>query len=558
MHNSEIKVSVCEDCKLPYSESASHVCSALPPAIEDPYINLLINGRFRIEEPIGIGGWSMVYRARDEKLGRPVAVKLLHLPLASDLEKRRRFENEARAASRLSHPNIVATYDYGLTPMGQPYIVMEHLEGETLGESIKRKGKMPIADAVEMFRQAAEGLAYAHFRGLVHRDIKPSNLFITDGTVGGCTLKIVDFGLAKSLGPPEEVSEITSTGQTIGSPAYMSPEQCMGERLDARSDVYSLACSMFEAIAGVKPFAGNPMECMSAHVGGAIPSFSTVDPDLSVPVELELAIAKGLAKRREERYQTALDFRDAITAGAKGRRPRVPTFTRFFRKYKSPQGKFYRWGVRAIVYGAVLFATYHAFGEPFFMKMIGLEELKPEMLKDDNELAFHARGIEEVEGQEAGLLFLQEMQDHRMGKQGALSPQAGAVSMLLGEYYEQRKNPQYAYFYYKHAAQCLSAGHDSGAYAESLGRLAEIGLDTGHYAQSLKAAKELENLERRQFGEESQQLANALDLKRAVMQRMRSAGVLPSSLKDNDSTAGHGGKHDRRHEAKGQHKHHAK
>lgn len=288
----ETDVKICADCSLPYSEVASHACSPLPAAIADPYINLVINGRFRIEEPVGIGGWSMVYRARDEKLQRLVAVKLLHLPLASDQEKRRRFENEARAASRLSHPNIVATYDYGLTPMGQPYIVMEHLEGETLADRLKRSGKLSPAQAVEIFKQAAEGLAYAHFRGLVHRDIKPSNLFITEGTVGGCTVKIVDFGLAKSLGPAGEISEITSTGQTIGSPAYMSPEQCLGEKLDGRSDVYSLTCSLFESMAGVKPFAGNPMECMSGHVGGPVPTFDGTGP----PTRCLLSCKRQLAK----------------------------------------------------------------------------------------------------------------------------------------------------------------------------------------------------------------------------------------------------------------------
>lgn len=541
MHEADTKVSVCEACKLPYSDIASHVCSQMRPAIEDPYINLLINGRFRIESSIGIGGWSMVYRARDEKLGRPVAVKLLHLPLASDPEKRRRFENEARAASRLSHPNIVATYDYGITPMGQPYIVMEYLEGETLSDRIKRAGSIAPSEAAEMFAQAAEGLAYAHFRGLVHRDIKPSNMFITDGTVGGCTLKIVDFGLAKSLGNPEDISEITTTGQTVGSPAYMSPEQCMGEKLDARSDVYSLAVSMFEAIAGVKPFQGNPMECMSAHVGGTVPTFNSINPELRVPAELELAIVKGLAKRKEERFQSALDFRDAIKAGVRGRRPTVPKLTRWIRKYKSPQGKYVRWALRAIVYGTIAWFGYWHVLDPFIaVNFMGATETIPVMKRDD-ELAYMVEEIERDgdEGRQAAKEFIEVTLNDRMRKEGTMSPHAGTAALMLADWYERNKEPEMAYYYYKYASQCLSGGHDTGAYAESLGRLSELAMEQGHLNDAVRAADDLVKLETRHYGKDSQQLANARELQNEVMRRVKeSKGKLPASLKTNSKPGG--------------------
>lgn len=536
----ETEVKVCDDCKLPYSDAASHACSPLPAAIADPYINLLINGRFRIEEPVGIGGWSMVYRARDEKLQRLVAVKLLHLPLASDQEKRRRFENEARAASRLSHPNIVATYDYGLTPMGQPYIVMEHLEGETLGDRLKRAGKLTPEQAVEIFRQAAEGLAYAHFRAVVHRDIKPSNLFITDGTVGGCTLKILDFGLAKSLGPAAEISEITSTGQTVGSPAYMSPEQCLGERLDARSDVYSLTCSLFEAIAGVKPFAGNPMECMSAHVGGGIPSFAGTEVEDLVPPELQAAIQKGLAKRREERFQSALDFRDAMIAGVKGQRPHVPGWQRFLRRLNSPQGKWMRVALRAIVYGALAVIVYFEFAEPLIMvHVMGMQEVTPK-IKSDQELAYVADGMEAHEGPQAAREFLEQALDYRMAKFGALSSSAGAAAFMLADLYDRQKQPELAFYYLRYASQCLSTGHDTAAYADCLSRLSSLAAGTGHLDAALKAATDLEVMEKRQYGDNSQQVQAARQLKRDVLQKMgaEKPALLPPAPAKNAKRSG--------------------
>ncbi|MFN8658566.1 MAG: serine/threonine-protein kinase [Candidatus Obscuribacterales bacterium] len=525
----ETDVKICADCSLPYSEVASHACSPLPAAIADPYINLVINGRFRIEEPVGIGGWSMVYRARDEKLQRLVAVKLLHLPLASDQEKRRRFENEARAASRLSHPNIVATYDYGLTPMGQPYIVMEHLEGETLADRLKRSGKLSPAQAVEIFKQAAEGLAYAHFRGLVHRDIKPSNLFITEGTVGGCTVKIVDFGLAKSLGPAGEISEITSTGQTIGSPAYMSPEQCLGEKLDGRSDVYSLTCSLFESMAGVKPFAGNPMECMSGHVGGPVPTFDGTDAADTVPPELQAAVSKGLAKRREERFQSALDFRDSIGAGIKGQCPRVPGWQRLLRKLNSPQCKWMRIALRAIVYGALALVVYFEFAEPLIMvNLMGMQEVTPR-IKSDQELAYVADGMESHEGGESAREFLEQALDYRMAKFGALSAHAGAAAFLLADLYDRQKKPELAFYYLKYASQCLSTGHDTALYADCLTRLAEVSSATGHLSIALKAAEDLEVMEKRQYGENSQQLQAAREVKRDVLQKIETEN--PALLK---------------------------
>lgn len=534
---------VCADCKLPYSDPASHVCSPLPAAIADPYINLIINGRFRIEEPVGIGGWSMVYRACDEKLQRLVAVKLLHLPLVSDQEKRRRFENEARAASRLSHPNIVATYDYGLTPMGQPYIVMEHLEGETLGDRLKRSGKMSPAQAVEIFRQAAEGLAYAHFRGVVHRDVKPSNLFITEGTVGGCTVKILDFGLAKSLGGAgTEISEITSTGQTVGSPAYMSPEQCLGEKLDARSDVYSLTCSLYEAMVGVKPFAGNPMECMSAHVGGVVPGFEGTDVEDSVPPELQAAVKKGLAKRREERFLSALDFRDSITAGVKGQRPHVPVWQRLLRRLNSPQGRWMRIALRAIVYGALALIVYFEFAEPLIMvNLLGMQEATPK-IKSDEELAYVVEGIESNEGPEAAREFMEQALDYRMSKFGALSAHSGAAAFLLADLYDRQKKPELAFYYLRYASQCLSTGHNTGAYADCLARLAQVASSTGHTDTALKAVADLEAMEKRQYGEHSQQVQAARELKHDVLQKVAAeTPVLPKPAPAKD--AKRSGKH---------------
>jgi len=213
-------------------------------------------GPYEILAPLGAGGMGEVYRARDPRLGREVAVKVLPQDLATDPDRLRRFETEAKAAGALNHPNLLAVFDTGRDG-DTPYVVFELLEGETLRPRLER-GALPTRKALDYAIQIARGLAAAHDRGIVHRDLKPENLFLTrDGRV-----KILDFGLAK-LRPTQEAAEsrttqtaITDAGTVVGTVGYMSPEQVRGQAVDHRSDLFSFGSVLYEMLAGQRPFRG--------------------------------------------------------------------------------------------------------------------------------------------------------------------------------------------------------------------------------------------------------------------------------------------------------------
>src|SRR6266851_8982452 len=210
-------------------------------------------GPYEITAAIGAGGMGEVYRARDTRLGREVAIKVLPEALAKDADRLRRFEQEARTIAALNHPNILAIHDIG-THDGAPFLVSELLEGMTLREKLET-GPLPVRRAIEYALGLAQGLAAAHEKGIVHRDLKPENIFITrDGRV-----KILDFGLAKLVRPRPEQQDQTQTasGMALGTPAYMAPEQARGQVADHRSDIFALGAVLYEMLAGRRPFAGD-------------------------------------------------------------------------------------------------------------------------------------------------------------------------------------------------------------------------------------------------------------------------------------------------------------
>src|SRR3984893_15171239 len=210
-------------------------------------------GPYEIVSSLGAGGMGEVYRARDQSLDREVAIKVLPKELASDPDRLRRFEQEARAAAALNHPNILAVYGFSTTEAHAPYLIAELLQGQTLRERLQQ-GEIPVRKAVEFALQTARGLAAAHARGIVHRDLKPENLFLTrDGVV-----KILDFGLAKLVGPGATDSvatvSVTEPGVVLGTVGYMSPEQVRGQALDNRSDIFSLGAGFYELLSGKRAF----------------------------------------------------------------------------------------------------------------------------------------------------------------------------------------------------------------------------------------------------------------------------------------------------------------
>jgi serine/threonine-protein kinase len=264
--------------------------------------------KYELLKVLGEGGMGTVYLARDLKHDRPVAIKTIH-PDRTNEDVRARFEREISITSHLQHPHILPLLDSGVAG-GVLYYVMPYIEGESLRERLDHEGRLPLEEALRIARQVANGLGYAHGHGVVHRDIKPGNIMLTAGEV-----VLTDFGIAKAI--TETAGEhLTQTGQTFGSPAYMSPEQVGEGEVDGRSDIYSLGCVVYEMLAGEPPFAGStPLETIARSVGEqATPLRSKVE---GVPPDVERAVHKALGKKPKDRYETAEAFAEALAGGRK-------------------------------------------------------------------------------------------------------------------------------------------------------------------------------------------------------------------------------------------------
>jgi serine/threonine-protein kinase len=290
----------------------------------------MIAGRYRLENRIAAGGMGEVWRAVDQVLGRPVAVKLLRGEYAGHAETLARFAAEARHAASVSHPGIAQVYDYGETGrQGLPYLVMELVDGPSLAGMLTR-GPLEPAQAIEVVSQAAAGLAAAHGAGLVHRDVKPANLLVSsDGTV-----KITDFGIAHAAGS----APITRAGVLMGTPAYLAPERTMGRPATPASDLYSLGVAAYECLTGMPPFTGTAMEIALAHQHSPLPPLPP-----NVPAEAAALIDELTAKHPAARPASAAEVasragrvRDAMTSGATIRLPVPPQPMPATRGYTRP------------------------------------------------------------------------------------------------------------------------------------------------------------------------------------------------------------------------------
>jgi serine/threonine protein kinase len=265
---------------------------------------------YQIEERIGTGGMGRIFRARHLTLNRPVAIKVMHPHLAENPALVARFEREARTVSQLSHPNIVSMYDFDEHEC-QPYLVMELVEGGTLRDYLSPASpQLGLALSLELVRQAAAALDYAHQRGVIHRDIKPENLFLTiDPLSDAIVLKIGDFGLAHTA----DMGTLTQAGTMMGTISYMAPEQATGQPIDGRADVYALGIILYEICAGALPFSPTtPAEAIYCHVFREPPALSSACPDL--PAELAAIVERCLAKDPAARFQTAAALADALAA----------------------------------------------------------------------------------------------------------------------------------------------------------------------------------------------------------------------------------------------------
>ncbi len=270
---------------------------------------MFISDQFEIIEEIANGSMGIVYKAHQLMTQRFVAIKVLHQSLANDESSVRRFQREAKTTSSLEHDNIVRLFSFGISPDERPYFVMEYLEGDTLRTRIEQKGSLELESFFQFFGQACSALAYAHQRGILHRDLKPENIFLAKSAQDHESVKILDFGIAKYMEGFESQSgaATTHTGNKIlGSPAYMSPEQCRGQKLDVRSDIYSLACVMYEAISGSKPFiAETVQEVMLKHLSENPQPLDERITRKKLQPSLSKLLARCLSKNPDERPQTA-------------------------------------------------------------------------------------------------------------------------------------------------------------------------------------------------------------------------------------------------------------
>ncbi|WP_053334605.1 serine/threonine-protein kinase [Gemmatimonas phototrophica] len=293
----------------------------------------VLHGKYRVGAQLGEGGMGAVFLAEHVGIGRAVALKVVRPDLLADPAAAERFVREARAAGGIQHRHVVNVTDFGVDRVDGhdvAYLVMEQLHGETLEAVLEARRRLPLPQVVDIVEQVAAALAAAHGRGVVHRDLKPANIWLTPDARGGFHVTLLDFGIAKlrddtfakrepSLSPVaashEPGSTATQVGESIGTPAYMSPEQCVGDDVDQRSDIYSLGVVVYQMLAGALPFRGDTMALLRQHFVAEIPPFPA---EAGVPAEVEAVVRRALAKDPTQRFASALPFAAALRAHASG------------------------------------------------------------------------------------------------------------------------------------------------------------------------------------------------------------------------------------------------
>lgn len=307
-----VAAKTCLSCGREFAANSEHaICpddlTMLCPSVIDSDIGICV-GNYELVSKIGEGSSGQVYIATHTTTGGQAAAKLLKLNLLSDPSAVRRFQQEAEAISSLVHPNITSIYEFGVLPDGRPFIIMEYAGPTTLADVLNQQGSFEFKQANKIFLQIVDALKAAHNAGILHRDIKPSNIIIDDQN----NVKVIDFGIAKINGIETTVT-MTRTGATVGTPAYMSPEQCLGGKLDARSDIYSLGCLMFECLSGKKVFASeNAFLCMNQHSFDDAPLLSKLVKGL--PELLMSAVMICLHKSPEHRFQSMSELKSVLAA----------------------------------------------------------------------------------------------------------------------------------------------------------------------------------------------------------------------------------------------------
>ena len=312
---------ICPVCSTEYADDVKFcpndgqtLRSAAPGGAGD-LVGQVIADRYHVMKKLGEGGMGQVYLAEHVKMGRRSAIKVMNPSMVHDPDAIARFNREASNASRISHPNVCAIYDFGETPDGLIYLAMEFIQGEPLTALLEREGALPVPRAVTIFLQVAEALQAAHDLGIVHRDLKPDNVMLTRRKDGADVVKVVDFGIAKAVSGDQAGQKVTKTGLVVGTPEFMSPEQLSGDTLDGRSDLYSLALVFYRMLSGKLPFeATSVQETMIKRLIDEPTKLAEARPDLTFPAGLQPVLDTALARSPVERYQTVAKFAADVAA----------------------------------------------------------------------------------------------------------------------------------------------------------------------------------------------------------------------------------------------------
>jgi serine/threonine-protein kinase len=321
----------CPKCGVEYPDTTT-LCPADGIALEkdgDSLIGATLAGKYRIDARLSEGGMGTVYRGTHVLMDKTVAIKVLRSSLAADEKIVARFSREARAASRISHPNALSVTDFGEDESGHVFLVMEFLSGKTLKQVVREEGGLPLPRVVDITRQICDALNAAHSQGVVHRDLKSDNIMLLDTTIGDHA-KVLDFGIAKINEPDGAVDTgLTAPNLVIGTPQYMSPEQCSQEtEIDSRSDIYSLGVILYEMLVGHVPFSGeSPTMVMMKHLQEPVPS--VLEERNDVPPAVGRVVARAMAKVRDNRYQNVAELIEdlSIAAGMTVNRAVSPSVT---------------------------------------------------------------------------------------------------------------------------------------------------------------------------------------------------------------------------------------
>ncbi|MBS1957162.1 MAG: protein kinase [Cyanobacteria bacterium SZAS-4] len=318
---------ICPNCGLKLSSDIAICPNDGTVLVNNADMDGKLSNQYEFLSEIGSGGMGVIYKARHTALNQIVAIKMLHKSRVDEVSVRR-FQQEAKAVTALDHPCIVRVRDFGVTDSGQPHMVLDFIEGDTLSKAIQKSAGLPLAESLELFIQACDALEHAHARGVLHRDLKPSNIMLVPRLSGPPLVKIVDFGIAKINAPDHEssVPNLTQTGEVFGSPLYMSPEQASGAKLDSRSDIYSFGCVMYETLTGAPPFVGgSSIETIFRQLNDPAPTLKEGSLGKEFPPEIEAIVAKSLEKKLDDRFQSMTELKNELLNLKLGKDSNHPT-----------------------------------------------------------------------------------------------------------------------------------------------------------------------------------------------------------------------------------------